>query len=277
MHYVLHMTELARWRSGTGDLEAESLHTDGFVHACPDEQAVLTVANSLYGPATEPYCVLVVDTARLACEVEWEPLSTKPSAGRGGGVAVEESALLPRIYGPIPREAVVGVRYLRREPPGVFTAVEQRSQTAEVLDLFPHPEGGWFRGLWRSGMWTRPEGFDGDRETASAIQFMLGPGERCRWHRLRSAQLWSFDRGGPAIVGLGGSGPSPAEEERHILGPHVEAGQELQVVVPPGTWQRARPFATQETLATCVASPAFEFEDLEIADPGGSLRFPRTL
>ncbi|OOC54195.1 MULTISPECIES: cupin domain-containing protein [Nocardiopsis] len=276
MHYVLHMTELARWRSGDEDLEAESLHTDGFVHASPNEQAVLAVANSLYRSATEPYCVLVVDTSRLACEVRWEPPSPALSA-EWGGTGVDEPVLFPRIYGPIPREAVVGVRYLRREPPGVFTTVDQRGFTAEVLDLFPHPEGGWFRSLWRSGVWARPEGFEGDRETASAIQFLLGPGDRCRWHRLRSAQMWSFDRGGPAAVSLGGSGPSPVEEERHTLGPHVEAGQKLQVVVPAGTWQRARPLTAEETLSTCVASPAFEFEDLEIADAGGSLRFPRTL
>ncbi|WP_150237767.1 cupin domain-containing protein [Nocardiopsis quinghaiensis] len=278
MHYVLHMTELARWRSGDGDLDAESLHTDGFVRAFADENTVLTVANSLYGSVTEPYCVLVVDTARLACEVRWEaPSPAFAARWYDDRVEVDDSTLFPHIYGPIPREAVVGVRYLRREPPGVFTAVDQRGSTAEALDLFPHPEGGWFRSLWRSGVWSRAEGFDGDRETASALQFLLGPGERCRWHRLRSAQMWSFGRGGPAVIALGGSGPSPEEEERHTLGPHVEAGQELQVVVPAGTWQTAHPLTAQETLATCFTSPAFEFDDLEIADAGDSLRFFQAL
>ncbi|MFE3459387.1 cupin domain-containing protein [Nocardiopsis aegyptia] len=275
MNYVLHMTELARWRTGTGDLEPDSLHTDGFVHASPNEHTVLAVANSLYSKATEPYCVLVVDTVRLGREVRWEPAA--PTAGQGVLEGVDESVLFPHIYGPIPREAVVGVRYLRREPPGVFTAVDQRGPTAEALDLFPHPEGGWFKVTWRSGVTVHPEGYDGPRETASGLQFLLNRGDRCRWHRLRSAQLWSFDRGGPVLIELGGTGPEPEVEQRLTLGPHVEAGQNLQVLVPSNTWQTSRLLTGEENLSTCVTSPAFDFADVEVADEGGTLRFPRRL
>ncbi|MEV2275399.1 cupin domain-containing protein [Nocardiopsis sp. NPDC049922] len=274
MNYVLHMTELARWRGGSGDLEPDSLHTHGFVHASPNEHAMLAVANSLHRSATEPFCVLVVDTARLTCEVRWEDPCSHITLDERFGAALAEDLLFPHIYGAIPREAVVGVRYLRREPPGVFTAVDQRGSTAEALDLFPHPEGGWFRATWRSGVYVRPEGYDAERETASALQYLLCPGERCRWHRLRSAQMWSFCRGGPTLVELGGTGPQPEVRERYTLGPHAEAGQSLQVLVPAGTWQTARTLTAEETLATCFTSPAFEFEDLEVADAGGSLRFP---
>ncbi|WP_316042195.1 DUF952 domain-containing protein [Nocardiopsis sp. CNR-923] len=119
MNYVLHMTELARWRGGEGDLEPDSLHTHGYVHASPNEHAMLAVANSLHRSATEPFCVLVVDTARLSCEVRWEDPCTHIALDERFGAALADDLLFPHIYGAIPREAVVGVRYLRREPPGV--------------------------------------------------------------------------------------------------------------------------------------------------------------
>ncbi|MFV2196659.1 cupin domain-containing protein [Nocardiopsis sp. LOL_012] len=278
MNYVLHMTELSRWRHGTGDLEPETLHTDGFVYASPNEHAMLAVANTLYHQVKEPFCVLVIDTLRLSCEVHWQvPARHITLVDPPGGTAPDEDTPFPHIYGPIPRESVVGVRYLRREPPGVFTSVDQRGPTAEALDLFPYPEGGWFRHTWSSGVSACPPGYDGERQTASAMQYLLCAGDRCRWHRLRQGALWSFARGGPAIIELGGDGQRPETEHRYILGPHVEAGQYLQVHVPPGVWQTLRPMTAEETLATAVASPAFEFDDLEVTGEqrGGQERGPR--
>lgn len=268
MRYVLHITGLFAWRTGHGDLEPESLATHGFVHASPDEATVLAVANTLYRDTREPLGVLVVDTGRLDAEVRWEPPYPVPPAGLG------PEALFPHIYGPIRRDAVIGVRYLRREPPGVFTRMIQRSVTAERLDLLPHPEGGWYGPIWRSGVECEPPGYSGRRRAAAAIDFLLEPGDSCRWHRLRSDELWVFNRGGPTEVRMGGTGDAPEEEARLTLGPYLEAGQVVQALVPGGMWQTARPITGQETLVTCVTSPAFDFDDFEVASEGGALRFP---
>jgi predicted cupin superfamily sugar epimerase len=60
------------------------------------------------------------------------------------------------------------------------------SSTAEILGLAAHPEGGWYRETWRSAAAFRPEGYPGERAAATGIYFLLGPGERSRWHRVRS-------------------------------------------------------------------------------------------
>jgi hypothetical protein len=60
---------------------------------------------------------------------------------------------------------------------------------AEQLDLAPHPEGGWYRQTWRSAVVFSPEGYDGPRSAATAIYFLLHPGERSRWHVVRSDEL----------------------------------------------------------------------------------------
>jgi uncharacterized protein len=141
----------------------------------------------------------------------------------------------------------------------------QRPRTAELLDLQPHPEGGWFRELWRSDTTAQFPGYPGPRATCTSIHFLLEPGQQSHWHTVRSAELWLWHRGGPLHLQLGGTGDRPCEEpETVVLGPDLAGGQRLQAVVPPGCWQRAEPGGAEEALVSCVVSPGFDFEDFRM-------------
>ncbi|WP_306369426.1 cupin domain-containing protein [Nocardiopsis sp. CC223A] len=259
MAHILHMTELERWEAD-GDVEADSLADDGFVHASPDEKTLLAVANAFYVAAAGPLVTLVVDTDvldSLGVETRWEAADPAPPPEADDGV------LFPHVYGAIPREAVVGVRHLRRTPDGRFTAVQERPATAEALDLLPHPEGGWYRRTWESAVRVHPDGYSGPRPSATGIHFLLCPGEESRWHRVRSDEMWVFQRGGPLRLELGGTGPAPVPEGGETLGADPGAGDALQVLVPAGTWQSAHPVAAEEVLVGCFVSPGFDFADFE--------------
>ena len=70
---------------------------------------------------------------------------------------------------------------------------------ARRLDLSPHPEGGWFRETWRSGL-TMPQSalppdYTGPRSAGTAILFLLMPGQQSAWHTVRSAELWLYHSG----------------------------------------------------------------------------------
>ncbi|MFC3995871.1 DUF952 domain-containing protein [Nocardiopsis sediminis] len=118
MAELLHLTELERWRDGTGDITAPSLATEGFVHASPDEATLLAVAGHFYAATPADLVVLVIDTGRLAAEVRWEAAAPSPPPGVPG------DTLFPHIYGPIPRTAVTEVATLRRGPDGTYTGLE---------------------------------------------------------------------------------------------------------------------------------------------------------
>ena len=139
-----------------------------------------------------------------------------------------------------------------------------RPQLAEQLDLRPHPEGGWFRETWRSEITFRPDGYDGERSAATAIYFLLCPGEESAWHAVRSDELWLWHAGGPLTLRLGGSGAEPADIAAITLGADVGAGQEPQAVVPGGTWQRAVPAGSDPALVSCVVAPGFDFTDFRL-------------
>lgn len=132
---------------------------------------------------------------------------------------------------------------------------------AELLGLEPHPEGGWYRETWRSGVEFEPEGYDGIRASATAIYFLLGPGEESRWHRVRSAEIWLWHSGGPLTLEYG---EAPGRADVVTLGADVGAGQQPQVVIPAGAWQAARPAGDQAVLVSCVVSPGFDFADFSM-------------
>lgn len=139
-----------------------------------------------------------------------------------------------------------------------------RPQLAEQLDLRPHPEGGWFRETWRSAVTVRPDGYDGERRAATAIYFLLCPGEQSAWHVVRSDELWLWHSGGPLTLRLGGSGAEPAETAVITLGGDIPGGEQPQVLVPGATWQCAVPASTTPALVSCVVSPGFDFADFRL-------------
>ena len=261
MAHVWHMTELARWQAAgeRGEVAADSLDSDGFVHASPDVETLLAVANAFYRetPATQPLVALAVDTESVDAEVRWEAADPAPPPGAAPDVR------FPHIYGPVPHAAVTGVLHLRRDPSGAFTGAEERPLTAERLDLLPHPEGGWFRQTWRTAAEFQPDGYPGLRAAATGIHFLLRPGEESRWHRVRSDEMWVFNRGGPLQIDLGGAGAAPGAPATTVLGADLAAGESVQFLVPAGTWQAARPASDVEVLVSCFVAPGFDFADFE--------------
>ena len=135
--------------------------------------------------------------------------------------------------------------------------------TPAELGLEPHPEGGWFRQTYRSAVTFRPDGYPGPRAAATCITFLLQAGERSRWHRVRSDELWLWQGLGPLRLRLGGSGPAPGPAEELTVGPG-----DLQALVPAGAWQAAEPLTPAGALVACVVTPGFDYADFELADEG---------
>lgn len=133
----------------------------------------------------------------------------------------------------------------------------------EQLGLSRHPEGGWYRETWRCEVELAAHG--GTRPAATAVTFLLQPGESSRWHRVRSGELWLWQGGGPLRLRLGGDGKVPAEQSERTVGPDPTAGHDVQWLVRPGEWQAAEPAGAGHCLVACVVSPGFDFADFELA------------
>lgn len=133
---------------------------------------------------------------------------------------------------------------------------------ARGLGLQPHPEGGWYAETFRSAV--RIPAHGGVRPAATAILFLLLPGERSQWHRVLSDELWIHQRGGPLHLDLGGDGVRPAYDGTTLLGSHPEHDHHFQSLVPARHWQAARPAGAEPVLVCCVVAPGFDFADFEL-------------
>lgn len=140
----------------------------------------------------------------------------------------------------------------------------------ERLALEAHPEGGFFRETYRSQHsyeFGDDTPFQGPRNHATAIHYLLRTKERSRLHRIHSDELWFYHAGAPLRLHLF---PPKGEPSSFMLGPNPENGEALQAVAPAESWFGAcHPPETLRTaaytLVSCVVAPGFDFRDFSFA------------
>lgn len=104
---IFHITPRSEWEAAlqTGEYRADSLETQGFIHASTQAQVVRTANKYYRGQAG--LVLLSIDPARVAAPIRYEDLSG-------------EGMLFPHIYGPLNLDAVDGVAGFDPQPDGIF-------------------------------------------------------------------------------------------------------------------------------------------------------------
>ncbi len=139
------------------------------------------------------------------------------------------------------------------------------------LGLREHPEGGYYREIYRSPL---KVGIDGlERCAATCIYFLLTGDTFSAFHRLKFDEIWHFLEGSALkIYSLHDKSSLRAVE----LGHGDEKGRQLQHVIPAGTWFAAEVAAGDYALLGCTVAPGFEFGDFELAKRENLIRdFPQ--
>jgi uncharacterized protein len=138
---------------------------------------------------------------------------------------------------------------------------ERTKDLITTLGLVPHPEGGYYSEIHRSGTSVVPPDGRGSRPALTAIYFLLPAESVSRWHRVQSDEVWHFYEGAP--LDLWTASRSGDQVSRHMLGP-LDAGSRPVVTVPAGWWQAARSTGPY-TLVGCTVGPGFDFDDFTLA------------
>jgi len=135
-------------------------------------------------------------------------------------------------------------------------------EVARLLDLAPHPEGGFYRETFRD-----PREIGG-RSVGTAIYYLLPAGQVSAWHRVDAGEIWHWHAGAPLDLSLYEDGGRVTTLR---LGADLPGGERPQGIVPAGVWQSAKSLGAW-TLVGCTVAPGFEFAHFEIA-PGGEPPF----
>jgi hypothetical protein len=136
-------------------------------------------------------------------------------------------------------------------------------ELVDSLRLEPHPEGGFYREMYRADLTLPADALpdhDGPRSAGTSILYLLPHGDVSTWHRVASDELWLWQGGDAMALTMR---ENDGDETTHIVGP---SGQ-LQALVPAHWWQTAtpEPGAHGFSIVGCVVVPGFDFADFEMA------------
>lgn len=134
------------------------------------------------------------------------------------------------------------------------------------LDLIKHPEGGWFKEVYRSGELIQknalPMRFNNDRCFGTSIYFLLEGKEFSAFHRIKSDEIWHFYAGTSLTIFMIDQKNNLSQT---LLGNNPENGEVFQFTVPKEYLFAAK--VNDENffaLVGCTVSPGFDFEDFEL-------------
>lgn len=141
------------------------------------------------------------------------------------------------------------------------TRTSRADELIALLGLGPHPEGGFYREVFRSASRVTTADTRGARSALTTIYFLLRESTHSRWHQVDSDEVWHFYEGDPLeLLELDTAGQSLV---RHRLGPADGTGQLPVHTIPAGAWQAARPLGAY-TLVGCTVGPGFDFADFHM-------------
>jgi predicted cupin superfamily sugar epimerase len=139
----------------------------------------------------------------------------------------------------------------------------------ERFALRPHPEGGWFREVFRSTVMVEHPHVAGRaaRSGGTFIYYLLDATQFSAFHRVRvSDEIWHLYAGGPLEL------HTIDRDDRYAMRLlTTDLSGEPAAVVPAGCWQAARVApGSGWAFAGCTVAPGFDFADFEMP-PGGDL------
>ena len=133
-------------------------------------------------------------------------------------------------------------------------------EVVRELGLSPHPEGGFYREVFRDPAMVAHPVHGAPRAAMTSIYFLLPAGSFSALHRVAQSEVWNHLAGDPLDLHV-------FEHSRHLavrLGPDLAAGERPQHIVPARAWQAAVPRGGSWSLCSCTVAPGFDFADFDM-------------
>ena len=143
---------------------------------------------------------------------------------------------------------------------------QQARKYIKQLGLIKHPEGGYFKEVYRSGEIIRqkhlPKRYKSARNFSTSIFFLLEGNQFSSFHKLKSDELWHFYDGSTVLIYV-------IDKQGNLsvnkLGNEKQCS--FQITIKKGNWFAAEIENKKSfSLFGCTVSPGFDFEDFELGN-----------
>ncbi|MFI2743656.1 cupin domain-containing protein [Zhouia sp. PK063] len=144
---------------------------------------------------------------------------------------------------------------------------KEATQIIEKLHLEPHPEGGYFKEVYRSKEHIKqhylPKEFGGDRNYCTSIYFLLPSSSFSAFHSIHQDEIWHFYKGDAIELHM----ISPdGHYQKVVIGNDLLKDEVLQFTVPAQYWFAAKVIKPNSfALVGCTVAPGFDFQDFTLA------------
>ena len=145
--------------------------------------------------------------------------------------------------------------------------MEEAKQIIVELELIPHPEGGFFREVYRSDEFidkqNLPFRYNSNRYFSTSIYYLLVGKNVSHFHRIKSDEVWHFYKGSNLIIHCLDESKGYT---RIKIGSDILSGTNPQHTIKKGTWFAAEiEDKNSYSLIGCTVAPGFEYDDFELA------------
>lgn len=142
------------------------------------------------------------------------------------------------------------------------------------LELLAHPEGGFYKEVYRDAQIISkdaiPISFKGDRNSSTAIYYLLEKENYSSFHRIQSDEIWHLYNGSSVNIYYFKEGELFIER----LGLNLEKGESPMCIIPKNTWFAAELINKKSySLMGCTVAPGFDFADFEKATRNDLLEY----
>ncbi len=139
-------------------------------------------------------------------------------------------------------------------------------EVIEKLRLLPHPEGGYYKELYRSheeiDAVHLPTRYGGNRSFYTSIYFLLTKDDISKFHKIQSDEIWHFYMGDPLeLYVINREGKLTIQK----LGLDLNNDEKPQIMIKKDCWFAAKISGEDYTLVGCSVSPGFDFNDFMLA------------
>ncbi|CAF1085130.1 unnamed protein product [Adineta steineri] len=162
---------------------------------------------------------------------------------------------------------------------------KQVDEWMNLLNLKPHPEGGFYAETYRCDDQCTLERYDKQiRSCSTAIYFLLKYPDSpiSHFHRIKADEMWHFYKGLPLIIHVLDEEKSSHIEYILTNELNINPNTRPQLLVPHGKWFAAE-IITKDikdennnyTLCGCTCAPGFDYHDFELGKKSELLKkFP---
>lgn len=130
-----------------------------------------------------------------------------------------------------------------------------------AFNLQPHPEGGFYREVYRSADIMESPKTESPRNTITHIYYLLSEGELSRWHAVVHDEIWNVYEGDPLrILSFNANNFKDSIREDIIGDISSKMPSPYHKVVKGGDYQAACSTGSY-TFLGCTVAPGFNFDD----------------